>query len=500
MKIAKNRKYQILIFIGVIICSTLIGLLLRDDKEYSNIEVWRTSASKEYLMTRTDDLLWTDKPSTTDNLIKVNHKKELNDFEGYGAGLTHSSAYNLYYSDKKEQILTELFSIEEGIGLSFIRVPIGSSDFVAEVNGKQKHYTYDDMGKGETDVSLEQFTIAPDEEFIIPIIKEILEINPSVKVVGSPWSAPAWMKDSDSLFSGQLLPEYQEIYAEYFSKYILAYGEHGIQIDYITIQNEPHLSSSDYPVMYMDYTQQIDFIKNDLISSFDKHEIETKIIGWDHNYTDFNTGLDEDLANFGLQLLADKNVRKNIAGIGFHGYEANGIQDFGRAFDKIHEEYPKTSLFFTEISSGNWSPNFENNFDWQMKNVVIPLPNKSAEMILMWNIALDEDFGPFLGGCTNCTGLIEVEKNTDKYSKLSDFYSMGQISKFLKISDDNEVKVVEITNESPVVNAVAFILEDQTIVNTLYNQSSFETEVTIEWMGKYLNLIIEPRTSVTLIW
>ncbi|MGL4373218.1 MAG: glycoside hydrolase family 30 protein [Turicibacter sp.] len=466
------------------------------------VEIFETRGDQSLLLEKMESKYWliNEQEIAEDIVISIEDDVTFQEFYGYGAALTHSAASNIYQSKQRNELLTSLFSVENGIALSIVRIPMGASDFVGEVEGKQYHYTYNDLEAGETDLELNQFSIAPDETYIIPILKQIKDINPNVKIIATPWSAPAWMKTSGSLKSGELKPEFYEVYATYFLKYIQSYQEAGLSIDYVSVQNEPHLESSDYPVMYMNATSQAQFIGHYLGPLFEQHNINTKIIGWDHNYMDSNSGQDEDVAKFGVDLLQDEVANKYISGIGFHGYEANGLADFGKGFDKIHDLYPDKELYFTEISGGGWSKDFASNFRWNMQNIMIGLPNHYAQMVLLWNLALDENSGPHLGGCSNCRGVYTTNSNREEVKKEVEYYALGQLSQFVHATSEGNPYRIKVESSHETIDAVGFILPNKEIVVTYFNQSNTAKTINLKWREFSMVYRLRPNTAVTFTW
>ncbi|MDX8366142.1 glycoside hydrolase family 30 protein [Cytobacillus sp. IB215665] len=492
----------IIVGIGVVIVS---GNNILSNKKAEPAEVWVTKGDESILLERQEDLVWGKGLSKEDDdytEILVDGKNQYQEFYGYGAAVSHSSAYNIVNSPERNEILESLFSTENGIGLSVVRVPMGSSDFVGPVFGERKHYTYNDLEDSyETDNELTNFSIEPDKEFIIPVLKQIKEINPNVKIVSVPWSAPAWMKTTHSLLGGAYLTEFNDVYANYFVKYIKAYENEGLTIDYVSVQNEPHFMHGDYPTMYMEHFEQADFVGNFLGPAFEANGIETKIMGWDHNFTDNNTRAEEDIANYGSVLLEDDYASKYISGIAFHGYEADGIKDFGKAFDKISEQFPNAELYMTEITGGGWATNFKDNLLWNMENIILGTPLHNSSMVLLWNLALDEQSGPHLGGCGNCRGVYTVDNDENIVRKEVEYYALGQVSKFVHpINDENPIRI-DAKNDNSQLDVVAFMNPDQSIVVSIANKNSENDQnISIRWRGNIGEYTVPPASVVTLKW
>ncbi|MFN5376271.1 MAG: glycoside hydrolase family 30 protein, partial [Chitinophagaceae bacterium] len=250
--------------------------------------------------------------------------------DGFGFTLTGGSAYllNKMPSASRAALLKELFGRDEnGIGISYLRISLGASDLSKSV------FSYNDLPIGQTDPMLAQFSLAEDTVDLIPVLKEILAINPSIKLMASPWSPPVWMKDNKSSKGGKLLKEYYSVYAIYFVKYIQQMQLRGIAIDAVTIQNEP-MNPDNNPSLKMEAMEQADFIKNHLGPAFKSGKINTKIIIWDHNC---------DLPDYPMQILADAEANQFVDGSAFHLYAGNIS-----ALSKVKEAYPNKNIYFTE--------------------------------------------------------------------------------------------------------------------------------------------------------
>ena len=303
--------------------------------------------------------------------------------DGFGFAVTGGSAQLLMRMDpeKRAAILHELYADDgNNIGTSYIRISVGSSDMNDHV------YSYDDLPKGETDPSLAKFSLGPDRADVIPILKEILAINPKIKILASPWSAPLWMKTTGVARGGVLKPEYFDAYADYFVKYIQGMQAAGISIDAITIQNEP-LNEKNTPSMLMLESEQQDFIKNHLGPAFKKAGIKTKIVLYDHN-------LDHPL--YPLSILRDPEAAKYIDGTGFHLY--GGTVD---AMTQVHNEFPNKNLYFTEQAVIERTGSSELNISKPVARVIIGVSRNWSKNILLWNLAADPQKGPHTndGGC-----------------------------------------------------------------------------------------------------
>jgi glucosylceramidase len=425
----------------------------------NQVDVWLTSYDEVSLLEQQKPLSITANSGSSDGVkITVDATQEFQEIDGFGASLTDSSAWLMAKKLKpeaREKVLQKLFNPKIGIGLSVLRQPMGASDFAL------KSYTYDDMPSGQTDVKLEKFSINHDKQYIIPILKRILEINPNLKIIGSPWSPPAWMKTTNSLIKGRLKPGGYDWLALYFLKYIQAYKGMGVPIYAVTLQNEPNYEPEKYPGMSMSAQDQIEVVKR-LGPMLRAAKLETKILVWDHNW---------DKPEFPITVLNDATAREFVAGSAFHCYGGNVS-----AQSVVQAAHPDKEMYFTECSGGEWSRSFRTNLQSIAQNNIIgPMRNWSRTAIL-WNLALDEKYGPQNGGCNNCRGVIKINQATGQVDYNVEFYALGQASKFVQSgsrriaseSSNGTVQTVAFTNTdgSRVLVAANAVLNDQQITVT----------------------------------
>lgn len=343
--------------------------------------------------------------------IDVDTTNVMQTVDGFGYTLTGGSAYliNRMNTAEKNALLNELFGNGgNSIGVSYLRLSIGASDLSPSV------FSYDDMPAGQTDMTLANFSLSQDTVDLIPVLKQILTINPSIKIMGSPWSAPVWMKSNGSSIGGSLLPQYYGVYAQYFVKYIQAMQAKGITIDAITIQNEPQHGGNN-PSMVMSSGEQADFIKNHLGPAFQSASITTKIIIWDHNC---------DNPNYPISILNDAAAKQYINGSAFHLY--NG--DIS-ALTTVHNAHPDKQLYFTEQWTGA-NGSFDGDLKWHVKNVVIGSMRNWSRIALEWNLASDPSYNPHTpGGCTECKGAVTITGSA--VARNVGYYIIAHASKFV---------------------------------------------------------------------
>ncbi len=414
--------------------------------------------------------------------IDIDQMVTFQKMDGFGASLTDSSAYLIYNAlteQERQALMKDLFDPNTGIGLSYLRQPMGSSDF------RLTDYTYDDVAAGQTDYELKKFSIARDQAYIIPLLQEALAINPNIKIMGSPWSSPAWMKDSEQLFYGRLINSDQiyDTYAEYFIRYIQAYAAEGLVIDAVTLQNEPHYEPYSYPGMQMEPPDQVRLAIR-LGQKLFSNNIGTKILIWDHNW---------DNPGYPITVLDDPEANPYIAGTAFHGYGG----DVSAQLDVV-AAHPDKDIYFTECSGGDWAPSFGDNLMWDTSTLIIKAVRYYAKTVVKWNLALDENHGPKIpGGCNNCRGVVTINQFTGQVTREVEYYSLGQAAKFVTPGARRIA-----STEQPGLNIenVAFVNPDGSIVVIVLNPNTFRQNVELKWKGQSFIYGLPSRSVTTFKW
>lgn len=372
---------------------------------------WLTTGDQQNLLSKQTASPGFSNVANTFPTIIVDSTQRFQGVDGFGYTLTDGSAELIHAlpAGNRNTLLRELFSTDENaININFLRLSIGASDLSATA------YTYNDMTGTATDPTLANFSIAPAMTHLVPVLKEILVINPNLKLMGSPWSAPAWMKTNNSLVGGNLKPEYYNTYAQYFVKYIQAMQAQGITIHSITPQNEP-LHDGNNPSMYMTAADQKTFIKNHLGPAFQAAGITTKIIVYDHNC---------DRPDYPLEILNDVAAKAFVDGSAFHLYGGSIT-----ALSTVRNAHPDKNIYFTEQWTSS-TGDFGGDLKWHLKNVIIGSMRNWSRVALEWNLANDPSFGPHTpGGCTQCKGALTIS-GTGMARNVS-YYIVGHVSKFV---------------------------------------------------------------------
>lgn len=406
--------------------------------------------------------------------ITVRDNKKFQTIDGFGYALTGGSAsvINGLNIAKRTALLRELFGKgKNSISVSYLRVSIGASDL------NDHPFTYSEPPASQKDNDLRHFSLGEDETNVVPLLKEIIRINPSIRIMASPWTAPIWMKTNNSYIGGSLRPEFYGVYARYFVKYIKTMRRHGITISTVTVQNEPQHGGNE-PSMLMSAQEQAAFVRDYLGPEFTKAGLTTKIIIWDHNCNN---------PEYAIQVLNDAKAKRYIDGSAFHLYEGDVS-----AMSKVHEAHPNRNLYFTEQYTAS-DGKFNDDLNWHSKNVVIGSVRNWSKVVLEWNLASDENFAPHTpGGCTVCKGALTIAK--DKITRNVSYYIIAHASKFVP---PGSVRID--SNVTGEIQNAAFKTPDGRIVLIIQNGGP-STDLDVRLRNKTVRINIPASSVGTLIW
>lgn len=446
------------------------------DHSIGQVQYWLTTGDRSSLFSNQKTGIFADNSEALP-VIKIDTTLQYQSIDGFGAALTGSSAIVLQRlsADSRHKILETLFDKEKGIGISVLRISMGASDFSAF------DFTYNDLPSGQTDFELTRFNLNRDTVDVIPVLKEILAINPDVFIMATPWSPPAWMKTNQNLKGGKLKTDCYAVYAEYFVKYIKAMQQNGIKISAITPQNEPLFFTANYPCMEMQASEQADFIKNNLGPAFNQAGLDTKIIIYDHNW---------DNTNFAVSILNDADAAQYVSGSAFHAYAGNVS-----AMTSVHNAHPDKGLYFTEISGGAWATDFASNLMWNMNNIFIGSTKNWSRMALLWNLALDENYSPQNNGCNNCRGVVTVYQS-GTVTRNEEFYSIAHFSKAVL---PGAVRVNTLMPPSVTgIYAVTFMNTDNSKVIVIANDNNGLQKVVLQCNNRFIPVELPAKSVMTV--
>jgi O-glycosyl hydrolase len=442
----------------------------------NEVDFWLTKGDQSVKFEKQNTVLAFTSPVNIYPNIDIDLLQTYQSIDGFGYTLTGGSAQviNQLNATKKQELLQDLFgSTGNAIAINYLRVSIGASDMNAAP------FTYNDLPTGQTDVTLSNFSLANDMTNVIPLLKEILLINPNIKIMATPWTAPTWMKDNNSFIGGSLQTPYYNVYAQYFVKYIQKMKLEGINIDAVCPQNEP-LYGGNNPSMLISAVEQSNFIKNNLGPAFQTNNITTKIIIYDHNC---------DRPDYPISILADATTASYVNGSAFHLYGGDIS-----ALTTVHNSAPTKNIYFTEQFTAS-NGDFGGDLKWHLKNVIIGSMRNWSKNALEWNLANDGNFGPHtIGGCNTCKGAITVE-STSTYTKNVGFYIVAHASKFVPVGS---IRIA--TNLVPNLNNVAFKVPSGKIVLLVENDGTSAALFNIKFNGKWVTTSLDAGAVGTYIF
>ena len=410
----------------------------------TDVSFWLTRADGLALLQQQKTALVFKNAANSNLSITVDTAQRYQTIDGFGGALTQGSAYliNRLKEADKDALLKELFTTDSNsIGISYLRIGIGASDLSTRV------YSYDDLPLGQSDSSLANFSLGEDLNDLVPVLQKIMALNPHIKILGSPWSAPAWMKTNNSSIGGSLKPEFYEVYAQYFVKYIRAMQAAGIPIDAITIQNEP-LNPYNNPSMMMQATEQAAFLKDHLGPAFARAGIGAKIILNENN---------PDLPDYPLSILADPDAGKYADGSAFHLYggDISGLSI-------VHNAYPGKNIYFTEQWVG--APgDLAAYLNSHVKLLIIGATRNWSRNVLEWNLASDPNYNPHTtGGCNTCLGSLTIGNTI---TRNVGYYIIAHASKFVppgsvRIASNMLNSLPNVAFQTPAGRKVLIVLND----------------------------------------
>ncbi len=464
-------KSTALLFSGVVL------LPLSSCKSVANtdkkVQIWMTKGDESVKLQQQNALTFVNTSNNFQN-IEIDDDQKFQYIDGFGYTLTGGSVevINRLSSSKRKALLNELFGNDKNsISISYLRLSIGASDLDGEV------FSYDDLPEGQTDPSLSKFSLARDKD-LISMLKEILAINPKIKIIAAPWSPPVWMKDNGKSIGGSLKTEYYDVYAKYFVKYIQGMQKEGITIDAVTPQNEP-LHPGNNPSLLMVSDQQRDFIKQSLGPIFKSNNIKTKIVVYDHNCNK---------PEYAINILNDSEANQYIDGSAFHLYEGDIS-----ALSTVHDAHPDKNLYFTEQWTGA-KGTFNEDLNWHTRNVVIGSMRNWSKIALEWNLANDTQYKPHTpGGCTECKGAITVS-DSENFTRNVAYYIIAHASKFVpansqRIASTQTENLATVAFKTPAGKTVLIVQNNNKSdenFNIKYNQKTAPVTITGSSVATYI--------------
>lgn len=444
------------------------------------VHAWVTTGDQSRVLSQDPDLTFGTGTPAASTVIDVDASVRYQQMLGFGAAVTDASAYLIQEKMSAAQragLLQDLFGRAPGIGLSFVRVPMGASDF------SLRQYSYDDVPLGQTDPTLTHFSVAPDRADKLPVLRAALALNPKLRVMATPWSPPGWMKSSGSLIQGTLLPSAYAPFAQYFVRFIQAYAAEGVPVYAITVQNEPAFEPKDYPGMLLPPAERARVIGGYVGPALARAGLATRIWDWDHNW---------DQPQSPGTVLADSTARRFVDGVAWHCYAGNVA-----AQTTVHDQYPGKGTYFTECSGGDWSPDFATDLKYFVGTLIIGTTRNWARSVALWNLALDEHDGPHTGGCGNCRGVVTINSATGVYQRNVEYFALAHASEFVRPGADRIASSSDVNG----LQSTAFRnADDGSTVLIVLNTAAAERPFAVRANGASFSYVLPAASVVTFEW
>jgi glucosylceramidase len=443
------------------------------------VSVSETTASQSQLLARQAGAVFRPGSSRAAQVITVDPGTAYQVMTGFGASVTDSSAGLIAGSPRRASIMSALFDPAKGIGLDFLRQPAGASDFAQSV------YSYDDQAPGHRDPGLADFSIAHDQRFVLPVLRQALRLDPGTTVMATPWSPPGWMKTSGSMIGGTLRPADYPVFARYLVRFLQAYRAAGVPVALISPQNEPGFSPADYPGSTLTAAQESTFIARDLGPAIARAGLPTKILAYDHNWDD---------PAYPEQILADPAAARYVAGVAWHCYAGDPS-----AQAAVHAADPAAGEYLTECSgtqSADPAATFGDTLDWQTANLIIGATRDWASSVTTWNLALDPSGGPSMN-CTTCTALVTVDNAAGTARYNAEYYVLGQAAKFVR---PGAVRIASGTFGPGRIQDVAFRNRDGSTALIVLNSASGPQAFGVSQRGASFTYSLPSGAVATFTW
>lgn len=496
------RKNYLKTFVILLLSTYNIAQVGAQENNIQEIETWVTKADRSALFQKQPEKITFGDEAGKGLPIIIDDRQEFQTMDGFGFALTEGSAFHLHHMSAaaRTRILEEMFSTDgNNVGFSYIRLSLGASDLNRFV------YSFNDLPDGKKDMEQKKFSLGHDYDDIIPVMKEILKIVPNIKIMASPWSAPVWMKVSNDVRGGALKKECYAAYARYFTNYVQAMAKEGVNIDAVTIQNEP-LNSRNTPSMPWYWQEMNEFVRDHLGPTFKDADVKTKIVIFDHNC---------DRPDYPLAILSDPVTSQYVDGSAFHHYRG-----YMSGMSIVHRARPDKNIYFTEQMLTERPGTETINIASAVRRLIVDISRNWSKNCVLWNYAADPQNDPHTdnGGCSMCQGAITIDG--DKVTRNIAYYTMAHASKFVRpgsvriastsafdpgtdITEDEEraeVRRATVVEHSDVLPNVAFKTSDGKIVLVVANDSWSQQAVKIQYNGRFANLQLAPGSVGTFIW
>jgi glucosylceramidase len=417
-------------------------------------------------------LAWRTGESTADNVLTLDPSKTFQDILGFGAAFTDAACYTFNRLDPsvRETLFHDLFHPSE-MGLNVCRTCIGASDYSTEV------FSYDE---GEPDPEMKRFSIAHDQPYLLPMLREARSANPDLFLFSSPWSPPSWMKAGGSMLGGSMRQLYFAPYAQYFLKFLQAYAAAGVPIQAVSVQNEVDTDQdARMPACIWPQEYEIAFVKNYLGPVLERNNLATKIWILDHNYNLWGRAVNE---------LDDPDLRKFCNSIAFHGYVGTP-----EMMSKVHSAFPDAQLYWTEGGPDYTAPDYATDWANWGRTFTQALRNW-CRSLTGWNLALDQKGRPNIGPFP-CGGLVTIHSQTREITRSGQYWAFAHFSRNLR----RGARRFESTATVPGVEHAAFENPNGQKVLVITNSTNAKS-ITLKLAEQIANASLPEKSVSTLIW
>lgn len=434
------------------------------------ISVHVTSGALRHALGR--PLQWHTGGGAVADAISLDPSKMFQDVLGFGAAFTDASCFvfNQLSPPARAALFHDLFHPSE-MGLNVCRTCMGSSDYSTEV------FSYDE---GDPDPEMKRFSLAHDQPYVLPMMREARKVNPDLFLFSSPWSPPGWMKAGGSMLGGSMRPHYYAPYAQYFLKFVQAYAAEGVPVQAVTVQNEVDTDQDGrMPACSWPQEYEMAFIKDHLGPVFQKNGISTKIWILDHNYNLWGRAVAE---------LDDPGVRKFCNAIAFHGYVGQP-----EMMSKAHEAYPDAQIYWTEGGPDYTAPDYAT--DWvKWSQTFTGILRNRAQSVTGWNLALDEKGRPNIGPFS-CGGLVTINSQTKEISHSGQYWGCAHFSRHIQRGARRFDSAGTVTD----IDHVAFENQDGKKILVITNAGEART-VHLRQGDRIAEVALPPKSVSTLEW
>jgi glucosylceramidase len=436
----------------------------------SNISVRVTGGKFRY--SSAAPVAWRAGSGHEENGIVVDPGDKFQEMLGFGAAFTDAACYtfNRLSAPVREELFHDLFHPSE-MNLNVCRTCIGASDYSTEV------FSYDE---GAEDLEMKRFSIAHDQPYVLPMLREARKVNPDLFLFSSPWSPPGWMKAGGSMLGGSMRQKYFAAYAQYFLKFLLAYSAEGVPVQAVSVQNEVDTDQDGrMPACLFGQEYEIGFVKTHLGPLLHENGLGTKIWILDHNYNLWGRAICE---------LDDKDLRKYCNAVAFHGYVGEP-----EMMSKLHEAHPDAQMYWTEGGPDYTKPDYGTDWTTWGKTYTGAIRNW-CQSITGWNLALDEKGRPNIGPFP-CGGMVTIHSETKEITKSGQYWAFAHFSRHVR----RGAKRIESNCKVDGVDQVGFENPDGQKVLVVTN-SGAARKIAVSQAKKTADIDLPADSVTTLSW